>query len=66
LSIREGLGNKMRVEKNYSIFGRRVSCQVISYVYVRYLNFLIQEAESFEKELSLFNLRERSIMEKGT
>jgi hypothetical protein len=31
LNIREGLGNKMRVKNNYSILGRWVSCQVISY-----------------------------------
>jgi hypothetical protein len=41
LNIREGLGNKMRVENNYSILGRWVSCQVISYAWVRYLNSLI-------------------------
>jgi hypothetical protein len=41
LNIREGLGNKMRVEKNYSILGRWVSCQVISHAWVRYLNSLI-------------------------
>jgi hypothetical protein len=38
LNIREGLGNKMRVKNNYSILGRWVSCQVISYAWVRYLN----------------------------
>jgi hypothetical protein len=41
LNIREGLGNKMRAENNYSILGRWVSCQVIPYAWVRYLNFLI-------------------------
>jgi hypothetical protein len=41
LNIREGLGNKMRFENNYSILGRWVSCQVISYAWVRYLNSLI-------------------------
>jgi hypothetical protein len=41
LNVREGLGNKMRVENNYSILGRWVSCQVISYAWVRYLNSLI-------------------------
>jgi hypothetical protein len=41
LNIKEGLGNKMRVENNYSILGRWVSCQVISYAWVRYLNSLI-------------------------
>jgi hypothetical protein len=41
LNIREGLGNKIRVENNYSILGRGVSCQVISYAWVRYLNSLI-------------------------
>jgi hypothetical protein len=30
-NIREELGNKMRVENNYSILGRWVSCQVMSY-----------------------------------
>jgi hypothetical protein len=40
LNIREGLGNKMRIE-NYSILERWVSCQVISYAWIRYLNFLI-------------------------
>jgi hypothetical protein len=30
LTIREGLGNKMRVENNDSILGRWVSCPVIS------------------------------------
>jgi hypothetical protein len=54
LNIREGLGNKMRFENNYSILGRWVSCQVISYAWVRYLNSLIQEVESLEKEFSLF------------
>jgi hypothetical protein len=48
--IREGLGNKIRVENNW----------------VRYLNPLIWETESLEKEPSLFNLRERSVMKKGT
>jgi hypothetical protein len=41
LNIREGLQNKMRVENNYSSLGRWVSCQVILYAWVRYLNFLI-------------------------
>jgi hypothetical protein len=41
LNIREGLGNKMRVENNYFILGRWVSCQVISYAWVRCLNSLI-------------------------
>jgi hypothetical protein len=36
LNIREGLRNKMRVENNYSILGRWVSCQVTLYVWVRY------------------------------
>jgi hypothetical protein len=45
LNIREGLGNKMRVENNW----------------VRYLNSL-----TFEKELILFSVWERSVMEKGT
>jgi hypothetical protein len=40
-NIREGLGNKMRVENNYSILERWVSCQVISYAWARYLNSLI-------------------------
>jgi hypothetical protein len=41
LNIREGLGNKMRIENNYSILGRWVSCQVISYIWVRCLNSLM-------------------------
>jgi hypothetical protein len=41
LNISEGLGNKMRGENNCSILGRWVSCQVISYAWVRYLNSLI-------------------------
>jgi hypothetical protein len=55
-NIREGLGNKMGVENNYSILGRWVSCQVISYAWFRYLNSLIQEAESLEKEPSFFSI----------
>jgi hypothetical protein len=43
-----------------------ISCQVISYAWVRYLNSLIQEAESLEKVQSLFSIRERSVMEKDT
>jgi hypothetical protein len=31
----------VRVENNYSILGRWVSCQVISHAWVRCLNFLI-------------------------
>jgi hypothetical protein len=41
LNIREGLGNKMRAENNYSILRRWVSCQVISFAWGRYLNSLI-------------------------
>jgi hypothetical protein len=40
-----------------------LSCQVISYAGVRYLNSLIYEAESLEKEPSLFSIWERSVME---
>jgi hypothetical protein len=46
------ISSEVKVEERITY----ISCQVISYAWFRYLNSLIQEAESLEKEPVLFSI----------